>query len=268
MEPPLTIAQHGLVRKALYVVGEEAAKLKRKYGALVELDDLMSLGKIALYGCARRFVAAPGRTFAGYARFRVRGAMRDDIRGATREARVRREMAREGSHRMADYHDDFDVLRHERSEFERRLDLMTEHHATAMWLGGAMQVRREAEQDPEAAAEYARTLAVLDDVLGPLDADERQLLDLIYASEFEVGEVAEALGVVRETAGRRIKRLLEQLRRALVARGITYAPQPMNHAGVRPSLVPRGPPPERRRDGDAGEDEEGDEREPGDDPAQ
>jgi RNA polymerase sigma factor FliA len=239
MEPPLTVAQHKRVRQALPIVEEEAAKLKRRYGASVDLGDLMSIGKLALYGCVRRFEPGPKRSFEGYARFRVRGAMHDDIRCATRQARIRREMARMGSNRMADYHDDYDILRHDRDEHQRRADLMTEHHATAMWLGGAMQARREAEHDPEAAAEYASIRARLELVLEPLSDDERKLLDLVFASWFKIDEAADALGVVRETAGRRLRRLLDRLRRQLIALGVTEAPEPMNHPGVRPFFVVR-----------------------------
>jgi RNA polymerase sigma factor for flagellar operon FliA len=249
MEPPLTIKQHGLVRRALYVVDEEAAKVARRYGGLVPLDDLRTAGKLALYGCARRFVEGPGRTFEGYARFRVRGAMKDEVRCETREARVRREMARAGTNHMGDYHDDYDILRHDPAELERRLDAMCDEHATVMWLGGAMQARREAEQDPEAAAEYADTLAALDVVLGPIGEDDRTLLDLVFASGFKIEEAADALGVVRETAGRRLKRVLERLRRALAPLGVLAPPEPMSHPGVRPILVGRGPPREKRPPG-------------------
>lgn len=239
--PPLTIKQHQLVRRALHVVDEEAAKIKSRYGAAVDTDDLKSDGKLALYQCARRFDEERCPSFEGYARFRVRGAMLGQVACETIAARVHRRMTRAGAERVADYNDDYDVLRHERAEFQRRLDLMCEREAAAMFLAGGQQARREAADDPEAGAEYAEAIAALDTVMTPLGEDDRTLLALIYASDFNLEQAAAELGVAKETAWRRIHRLLDKLRVALVALGVTHAPEPMRHPRVRPVLVPRAP---------------------------
>jgi len=239
--PVLTIQQHGLVRRALHVVDEEAAKTKSKYDDAVDADDLKSRGKLALYQCAQRFDKARCRSFEGYARFRVRGAMLDHVACETTAARVQRKIARASAERVADYHDDYDVLRHERDEFQRRLDLMCEREVAAAYLAGGEQARREAGHDPEAAADYAETIAALDTAVMPLSAEERMLLDLLFASDFNLEQAAAELDVVKETAWRRIHRLLDKLRVALVALGVTHAPQPMRHPSVRPVLVPRAP---------------------------
>jgi RNA polymerase sigma factor for flagellar operon FliA len=238
----LTIHQHGLVSRALHVVDEEAAKLRARFGDLVDANDLKSKGKLALYQCARRFDRQRCRSFEGYARFRVRGAMLDHVARETISARVRRKIERASAERVADYHDDYDVLRDDRSEMQRRLDLMCAREAAAAYLAGAEQARHEAGHDPEAAAEYAETIAALDTVVTPLSEDERTLLDLLYASDFNLEQAAAELGVVKETAWRRIHRLLERLRIALVALGVTQAPEPMSHPSVRPVLVARAPP--------------------------
>jgi RNA polymerase sigma factor for flagellar operon FliA len=239
--PILTIAQHGRVRHALHVLDDEARRVKAKYGAWVDADDLTSKGKLALYQCALRFDPQVCASFEGYARFRVRGAMLNHIALQTIGARVRRRMARAGAERVATYHDDYDVMRHDRAEFQRRLDLMCDREATAMLLAGGEQARREAGDDPEAAAEYAETIGALERVVAPLSEDERKLLDLVYASDFNLEDAAASLGVVKNTAWRRIHRLLEKLRVALRALGITQAPEPMKHPSVRAVLVPRTP---------------------------
>jgi RNA polymerase sigma factor (sigma-70 family) len=237
--PPLTIKQHQLVRRALPMVDEEAARLKRKYGWAVEEEDLRSAGKLALYQCASRFDEQRRVPFEGYARFRVRGAMRSLVKAETRGARLKREMTRAAAERMADYHDDYDVLRDDLTEIQRRLDLMCDRQASATWLAGASQARREADQDPEAAAEYAQVLDALEDVVAPLAKDERALLDLVFGCGFNLERTAEELGVVKDTAWRRIHRVLDKLRVALAALGVTRAPEPMSHPAVRPLLLVR-----------------------------
>ena len=256
-ERPLTIKQHLLVRRAIRVVDEEAGRIKRKWGRAIDEDDLMSAGGIALVRCALRFDDTLCPSFEAYARLRVRGAMLDHVRAESREKRIWREMERAGAERMADFSDDYDVLRDTPEEFQRRLDRMCEHQAAAIFLAGARQARKEAVDDPEAAAEYAQTIAALDAVLKALGSDERELVELMFAADFNLEEAAEALGVVRKTAWRRIHRVLEKLRTTLQDYGVNAAPAPINHPRVRPVLVARPPPvacgsptPVGRQDGD------------------
>lgn len=237
--PALTIQQHGLVRRSQQVVDDEARKTKARFGAAVDLDDLKSTGKLALYECARRFDSQRCASFEGYARFRVRGAMMELVACETTSARVRRAIERASTERVADYHDDYNVMRDERSEFQRRLDLMCARETAAAFLAGAEQARSEATHNPEAAAEYAEAIAALNRVIAPLGDDERALLDLVFASGFNLEQAATELGVVKETAWRRIHRLLEKLRAALAALGVTHAPEPMKHPLVGSVLIPR-----------------------------
>lgn len=255
--PVLTIRQHGLVRRALHVLDEEAARIKAQYGDAVDFEELKADGKLALYECAQRFDERVCPSFEAYARFRVRGTMLDQVATETTEARVRKRMERAAAQRIADYHDDYDVLRHDRPEFLRRLDLMCDRVATAMHLSGSEQARREAGDNPEAAAAYAEEIAALETVIAPLNAEERELLDLIYASDFNLEQAGAALGVVKETAFRRIHRLLDKLRVALVALGVTHAPEPMRHPNVRPVLVPRTPRPATTNEATGTEDDHG-----------
>jgi RNA polymerase sigma factor FliA len=241
VEQPLTIQQHQRVLRALHVIDDEALKLKRRYGTLVDVDDLASEGKLALYDCARRFDEKICPAFEPYARLRVRGAMLNHLKCETRYARVVREMRVASAESVADYHDDFDILRHTAEEFQRRIDLMCQEHAAAMFLAGAEQAKREAEHEPEAAREYAHAIAVLAEVVKPLAAEDRRLLDMIYASNFNLDQAADDLGVSRKTAWRRLHRVLDQLRRALVLLEVRRAPPPMDLRHTRHVLVDRTP---------------------------
>jgi RNA polymerase sigma factor FliA len=235
-EAPLTIAQHLMVSRALDVVDQELDRVLRRYGAAVDADGARSDGNKALLDCARRFEEGRGKSFATFARFRVRGAMLSDVRASTRRAAVKLKMLRAFANRMAEYHDDFDVLEHDKDECQRRLDAMGAEHAMAAALAGAEEARRQADEDTELAEEHVEAIEGLRKVVGPLAQEERRLLDLVYASGFNFHQAAEDLGVAKDTAWRRLRRLLAKLRRGLHQYDITRAPPPVDLPGVRPVL--------------------------------
>jgi RNA polymerase sigma factor for flagellar operon FliA len=240
-EAPLTIKQHQMVRAALPLIEKHAAYFERKYRGLVQGDDLRAEGKLALYDAARRYDEARGKSFETFASYRVMGAMVNLVRAETRQARILKEVDRAFYNRMADYHDDFDVLRHDQPEFQRRLDMMCQHAAAAMFVAGAEQAHREEEQDPAAAMEHAESLATLRALVSALKPDERQLLDLTYRHGFHLHEAADAMNVARITAWRRLQRVLESLRREFEAIGEQGMPGPVKLS--RPPLCLVQPPP-------------------------
>jgi RNA polymerase sigma factor (sigma-70 family) len=241
---PLTIKQHMLVKRAQHVVDEEAAWLGRKYRGLVDVDDLKSEGKLALYRSVLRFDEQVSPELVPYARRRVRGSMLRLVKAETRQAKVKRAVAVASAERMANYTDDFNIqkLRDDLDEIQRRIDLAASRHASAMWLAGANEAKLQAADDPEFAIEFGETIAALEAVLKPLPEKDRTLLDLVFASGFNLEQAGEELGVDRQTAWRRIQRILEKLRQDLTALGVTRAPSPAGYAVVRPLLVPRAPP--------------------------
>lgn len=235
-EAPLTIQHHTWVRGAIHVVEEQALKIARKRNLRPDdpaVDDLRSVGKLALYNAVRRYDPAKVKSFAGYARFRVRGAMLNSLQATTRTARIEREMARAMANRMAEYTDDFDILRHDTAEFARRLDELCEHAATTMFVAGAELARRELDDDQaEGREEYARALLLLGELVRALKAEERTLLDLLYGCGFDLQAAAERLGVVKTTAWLRLRRLLVSLRRELNKRFVYHAPHPRDDVRV------------------------------------
>ena len=235
-ETPLTIQQHTRVKNALPVVEQQALKIARQRHLRPDdpaVDDLRSVGKLALYDAVRRYDPEKVKSFAGFAQFRVRGAMLDSLEATTRTARIEREMARAMANRMADYADDFDILRHDTAEFARRLDEMCEHAATTMFVAGAELARRELDEDQaEGREEYARTLLLLGELVRALKAEERTLLDLLFGCGFDLQAAAERLGVVKTTAWLRLRRLLVSLRRELNKRFVYHAPHPRDDVPV------------------------------------
>ncbi len=251
-EAPLTIQQHLKVRSALPMVEEHAQHFERKYAGLVRGDDLRGEGKLALCDVVRRFDETRRKVedadakrardgFEVFASYRVKGAMRNHVKAETRQQRIRKEIDRAFYNRMADYGDDYDILRHDQPEFQRRLDVMCQHALSAMLFAGAEQARREAEDDPAAAVEYAESLATLRVLVLALKPEERQILDLVFGYGFNLDEAADAMVVVKLTAWRRLHRVLESLRRELEMLGMKDMPVPVKLS--RPPLCLVRPPP-------------------------
>jgi RNA polymerase sigma factor (sigma-70 family) len=241
--PPLTIQQHRMAVRMEHVVAEQAKIVLGDYHGLVDEEELHSEGKLALCRAILRYDETKSSDPEAHARGRVRGAMLRLVKTETRARKLKRVMQRAAAERMATYVEDFDVmkLRDKREQVEELLDKISDRLASAMWLAGANEEKQQASDDPEAAAEYAETIAALEVVLKPLPEKERLLLDLIFASSFNLEDAAEEMGVDRQTAWRRLQRVLEKLRRELYMLGVARAPAAVVHPFVRPLLTPRAP---------------------------
>ena len=80
-----------LARQLIPLVHEVAAQVARRVPSHVMLDDLVGAGMLGLAGAINRFDPARGETFKGYAEFRIRGAIMDDLRRRdimSRDARI------------------------------------------------------------------------------------------------------------------------------------------------------------------------------------
>jgi len=251
--PVLSIKQHNLVREALPVVEECASKICWKYdlfgrperrhihnggvGDCVGYSDLCTIGKLALYESVPRFQPGRNRTFKRYAHYRVLGAMMDEVIATTVQARVDREMLRAFAYYMADHNDDFDIMRHEKPEMQRRVDAMCGNAAAVMFVAGAEEARVEAERDLVAdTEETALAIEGLRALIGDLSEEERQFLALLFAHGFDHHKVGEIIGVARETVCRRLARLCADLKRLLKTLDITHVPPRTQLPGLRPLL--------------------------------
>ncbi len=244
METPLTIKQHMLVKEALFVVEDEAVNV----GWMLDLppkhdrvDDFRSIGKLALYDAVRAYDEARGK-FPPFGRWRVRGALLRSVKRERRAERIEIAMAIAVANHMADYQwDKWSVLDTDEEKAEAHLGKVCEAAAVVMFVAGAEEARREAEEDPVAARqEYERTLAVLKELVLALKPDERELLNLLFGCGFEQREAAERLGVHKDTVWLRLRRLLAKLQHELRMREIVEAPCPRNDVPI-PQLLPDDP---------------------------
>ena len=232
-EPVLTLMQHLLVRQALPMVDELAKDEHARYRGLVELSDLRSAGKLALYAAVVRFDEAFRVDFDQFARWRVYGAMIKAVRHEARHARVKR-AARRGAARhtmarlLAYYTDDFNMIRDDDAELQRRLDKFCDNLACVMFAGGIEEVtRRRPDVAFEERAEYARAIAMLQEVVADLGEPEKRMLTLLFREELTLHEVADRLGISYQAAWCQNTRLLKSLRDKLTRLGLAQAPTPI-----------------------------------------
>jgi RNA polymerase sigma factor (sigma-70 family) len=229
MEPALTIKQHNLVKRALHVVDQEALRVAAMLGLSPKhdrVDDFRSIGKLALYDAVTRLDETRGN-LESFGRLRVRGAILKTIKRETRAARIEVAMACAVAYRMADYWDDFNILVHDEPECERRLHILLDSALAAMFASGVEHAQRDTADDVVVARdEYARAMAVLKEVVLALNPSERTLLDMLFGCGFDQHQAAEQLGVHKDTAWLRLKRLLARLRVEMEKRLVLAAPAP------------------------------------------
>jgi RNA polymerase sigma factor (sigma-70 family) len=237
--PPLTIKQHAEVMGALFVVDEEALRVAGMLHLPPKhhrVDDFRSIGKIALYDAVTRYDENRG-SFPAFGRWRVRGAILKTVKRETRDERIELEMACAVANRMCDYWDDFNILEHDKAECSRRLDVFFDAATVAMFVAGAEQALREANDDAVALRElYARAIEALREIVLALEDDERKLLDLLFGCGFNLHRAGEQLGVHKMTAWQRLQRLLTRLKRELHMRHVLEPPSPRDDVPTEPVL--------------------------------
>jgi RNA polymerase sigma factor (sigma-70 family) len=233
----LTLVQHMRVRQALPLVDELAHQEHARYRGLVDLSDLRSAGKLALYAAVVRFDDAFRVDFEQFARWRVYGAMIKAVRHEARHAAVKRAARHTMARLLAYYTDDFNVIRDDDAELQRRLDKFCDNLACVMFAGGIEEVtRRRPDLAYAEREEYARAIAMLQEVVSDLDEPEERMLTLLFREELTLHEVADRLGISYQAAWCRNTRLLKRLRDDLTRRGLVEAPTPI--AGRLPGAGP------------------------------
>jgi RNA polymerase sigma factor (sigma-70 family) len=247
---PLTAYEHELVReKAGNVVARVARQVAKKFrslvrgGGLMTLDDLCSVGHVALYRAARVYDEARNPEFAAFAQFYVHGAMVNAIDDLLFEGRVQRAAVIAESNYLSQHRGDgYDVMKHDENEARRRYRAFANGQLAATFMAAIEEARHhldEAEADER--RDYEHAIATLDAALAHLSRADQELLALAYTDLVTLRAAAEALGFPYATARAHHARALKVLHAFLVDAGITRAPRPLvvPEAGV---LAARAPP--------------------------
>lgn len=216
------------VEQALDLVEQRALHYAKRHRALVDhddLDDLRSIGSMALIKAALGYDEASKAKFRTYARWRIDGAMLDRVRALSFDARVKRSMLRAQVHFLADAAEDADPMRGEMAT-ARHLDAECRGLLDAVFMAGAEEAAKPPHPEDEIAArdEYLRACAALREALGAIDPGDKQVLVMVYVEDRFLVDVAQALKLDESTVRRRHKRGLGRLGTELQKRGITRAP--------------------------------------------
>lgn len=208
-----------------------ARQVGRTVGAGFELEELLSFGREGLLEAARRFDASRGVPFRAYAHYRVRGAIIDELRRASRVprrlyARLRalEAAAGFGEGALEEAHAP-EPPGTTAADAERALVEHLAGMATAMALGlvaPAESVRAEGSRQgdsPEEACLRGELRARLQRALGALSEEEAQLVCRYYFGGEQLEQVARDLGLSRSWASRLHTRALTRLARKLRSPG-------------------------------------------------
>ncbi|WP_437925964.1 sigma-70 family RNA polymerase sigma factor [Sorangium sp. So ce291] len=252
--PLLTPKQRALVERALPKVEARARWYARRYAGLVDREQLVAAGGVAVVEAVRRYDEAQDVPFEAYVSARIDGSMLDLIRAETsarrRDVAMRRAMAALSGHHRGG----FDVLRDGPEEIQARLQAFSDELATVAFVAGVEVARRSSPDDDAAErAEYSAAMRALGEGLAELPEDERRALEAVFVDGMDMREAEAFLGVAYITVRRRLERGRERLRKALVRRGVRSAPPPRDEPGVEPVLRgARGEPPVGRGGGERG----------------
>lgn len=241
--PALTLRQQTLIADGLRVVVRCAERMVFKTGRLLDLDDLISIGNLAVVDAARIYLDEYNDDFADFARRYVRTAMRDAIGGELFEERVKRAAQKAGGNFLGFLREDFNSMTISDDETRRRYRNIANGLLAATFTAGVEEAARSTR--PEEAAdrnEYAQAVAALRHAMQKLTPKELAVLAHVYRDLLNLHEAGEALGMPYGTIVRYHQRALFKLRRELSALGITRAPRPLDLPDMTGVLDVRGSP--------------------------
>jgi RNA polymerase sigma factor (sigma-70 family) len=228
-EPPLTIPQHQRVRATLYVIDPIARWVLKVFARFVvlELDDLRSVGKLALYNAAVRFDADLGR-WVPYARQRVKGDMINSAKCESGEGRIQQAAFAALAQHLAHRADRFSILEDSLPDMDAVLNKISLASLVVQFAAGVEQAQRETLNHADEVEDYAAAMVLLHEAKATLPPELQQLVHLAFFERAQYEDIADQLNIASKTVSRRINRALDLLREYLVAHGVTHAPEPQD----------------------------------------
>jgi RNA polymerase sigma factor for flagellar operon FliA len=235
--PPNETSRDRLIERHLSLVLAMAGKLKRTFGLLVDVEDLIGCGARGLVEAADRFDPARGTSFSTFAYYRIRGAMLDGLRTMGSFAARRRTEGRVNEYLQ---------YRNEDSPAggapaSGPPDLVASLESLAAILGGIAAIHMASRpemhalldahlQPPDAHLERRDTAARVRRAIDRLPDKERRLIHLYYFADQSLQEAGAQLGLSRSWACRLHARAVDLLRDTLMPEA--------SGGGVAPSSGP------------------------------
>lgn len=212
-----------LAQSLMPLVHEVAAQVARRVPSHVMLDDLVGAGMLGLVGALTRFDPERTDTFRGYAEFRIRGAIMDELRRRdimSRDARIESKRL----HRCVQQLNAELGREAEDDEVAEHLGVtMDEYRAMQLRLKSARMVPADAfelvdtAEDPHGLYQREQTRAQLAQAIAALPKRQSLVLWLYYYEELPLREIADKLGVtpsrvcqIRTEAVERLRQQMEE----------------------------------------------------------
>lgn len=220
MTPQLTVALHSLVHEHLPLARRLALEFS---GRGVELEELVQVGNLALVKAAHGFDQERG-AFAPYAAATIRGDIKKFFRDHAWSVRPPRRVqelqaaisAATGAH----------VGRHDVDELARDLGVEPADVVEALTARGCFRSESTDRQAGASGMTIGETLASTDADLELIDewvtfcrlsreltVDERELLRMRFVDDLTQQEIADRLGVSQMQVSRRLRKVLDGMRR-------------------------------------------------------
>ena len=233
---PAPVNEHQLIEDHLHIVCSAVARIKRRVPAHIDADDLYSIGLAGLVTAVRKFNPIQGRTFAGFAALRIRGAMLDELRRldtCSRRARTRARQLRSTTNeieqklgRDATAEEVRSSLGLSRQEYFKwvddaqpvsflALDRQSTHGDDAP--GSALHDLLADEQDETGPArlERAELVELLGRKIDELPPLQKKILTMYYFKNMRIADIAAAFGVTSSRISQVHTRTLNALRECL-----------------------------------------------------
>jgi RNA polymerase sigma factor (sigma-70 family) len=257
-EPP-TPYEHLLVAEAGDVVGRWASWIARKFPRHVRKNGLMSqgdfeaIGHQALYRAARVYHEDQNPEFSAFASCYVRGAMLDAIDDLHFHERMSHAAAgAEDNHGMSQTGGDYNVMKHDAAEAKRRYQAFANGVLAATFAATMAQAEQHLDEAEVAVRrDFEQARAILQSALARMEAENREMLALVYCDRMDLTKACALLGIPYGTARARHARALALLRDLLVEEDIKRAPRPLAVHTMGEVFGARAPP-----QNDTGADEE------------
>ena len=225
-EQPLTIPQHKLVRDVLNILPPLAKWVKKSFArfGILEVDDLQSVGKLALYRAVVKFRKELGE-WDDYAKLRAKGDMINAAKGESRAARVHQAALGAAAEHVAHRSDNVNILHDTLAQLQNLLDKISSAALVVQFAAGVEQVAREETTHGSEVQDYATAITLLREAKATLPPDLQHLLRRVFQERMRYEDIGVELDVDRKTVARRLNRALDRLREYLVAHGVTHAPE-------------------------------------------
>jgi len=229
---PASLTEQELIESHLHLVRSAVARVKRTVPAHIDADDLYSIGLAGLVSAVQRFNPVQGRTFAGYAALRIRGAMLDELRRldpCSRRARARARQLKATTRELEQ------KLGREVTGEEVRTQLGLSPTEYGKWVEDAQPITVVAidrsvgfdegdgaslhdliaddqDQTGSAQLEKEEMVELLTKRIEELPSQQKKILSMYYFENARIGDIARAFGVTSSRVSQVHTRTLEQLR--------------------------------------------------------